>query len=197
MIRTAFLLLCVLWLSGCGKFASFGSEDRKRGCAGTDCTMIANRFKISSGLAKQTQLLPAFQRCLKLSDADISAQTKSVFKTVKLSLSAEGKMQDLNAPMLMALTQLAGEVCSDRFELEVRTGVREFFGRFGGPEPVPSLEDSIAKFARSCWGREAMGFETRKIAELFANSSAGQGSDKGAALFLCTLTLSTPDVLVY
>lgn len=208
---TALLITIAFLQTACTKFASTGASDRERGCAGTDCTVIANRFKAVTGIAKQSQIFPALQSCLALPDSAVSAQTKSVYQTIKSNFSAEGNLNDVNAPMLMALTQLAGEFCSDTIKFEVTGSSRNFFGRFdiypatgpvtvtGGDQQVekPSIEATISKLAKSCWGREPMKFEVETIRESFAKSSVGSNNDKASALFLCTLTLSTPDMLIY
>jgi len=189
------LILMAAMQTGCGAFKPFGSDDRARGCAGTDCTTIASRFKSSNGVAKQSQVFAAFKSCLGLPDAAVSAQTKSIFQTIKMNFSAEGSVNDVNSPMMMAQTQLAGEFCNDLHAHEhAATGKKVFFDQFNVPG---TLNATINRFAKACWGREPMSFETVKIAELFTNSSVGTRTDKGAALFLCSLTLSSPDVLVY
>jgi hypothetical protein len=164
--------------------------------------MVASRFKTTNGLLKQSQAMSALQSCLQLPETAISAETKQTYATVRLNLSAEGVLSDLNGPMMMALTQLAGDMCNDRIKLET-TGSTMFFPVFdiktsgGTGSTAVALDDSINKLAKACWGREPMAFETEKIKDLFEKSSFAAKRDRGAALFLCTLVLSASDVLIY
>jgi hypothetical protein len=154
----------------------------------------------SVGLVRQSQLFFALKRCLELPDTAISAQSKSTYASVKSNLSSEGKLHDLNAPMLMSVTQIAAELCNDRIALEAGKASRNFFQPFklaptdtiGG-----TITQSIEKLTNSCWGRAVKGPEVQVIAGDFQGSSVGAKADKTAALFLCTLVLSSPEVIVY
>jgi hypothetical protein len=200
--RRLALITAALALSACGEYKSNSASSSSNSCVGSECAMVASRFKANNGLLKQSQAVSALQDCLKLPDAALSAETKQTFASVKLSLSAEGVMSDMNGPMMMALSQLAGDMCNDRIKHEA-AGTPDFFKAFeiktgtAADSSANALEDSIVRLAKGCWGRDPMKFEIEKIKILFEKSSFATKRDKGSALFVCTLVLSATDVLIY
>ncbi|MGE4131060.1 MAG: hypothetical protein AB7F86_05445 [Bdellovibrionales bacterium] len=202
------LMVSMVALTGCGFYQQSKSE--RSTCAGSECTVIDQRFKATTGLVKASQLFGSLKGCLELPDSAIRAETKSLYTSVQSNLSAEGQLEDLNAPMLMALTQVAGEMCWDRIQLETSSAEKKFFSGFKLDQSQSvavdlsetqgatlSVKSTIEKLARSCWGRAPLEREIEKIAELFKKSSVGQEVSKASALYVCTLTLSSTDVLIY
>ncbi len=160
------------------------------------------------GLPRQRQLFTSLQTCLALSDAEVSTRTKTSFDTLKSNFSAEGAVQDLNGPFMVSLAQATAEFCADRLNSDSNQTTRKFFGAFQlsatdrvSPTPTASTPKDVsiaaAELARSCWGRAPTQQEADQIADRMLQSAVGKLLDRSAALFLCTVTLTSPEILKY
>lgn len=194
-------------LSGCGgiKVSDDGSG-LVRQCVGETCGE-AKAGQIA-GLARQRQVYSGFQSCLKLPDASVSATTKTTYNKLSANFSIEGKIADINGPMFLSLAQVAADFCQDRitYEANLTSGEKLFPGfglkpgtanDFNNPLYANALGEAASSLAKSCWGRKPTSQEVVEIRNQFSNSQVSQTRDASAALFLCTLVLSSPAVLIF
>lgn len=152
------------------------------------------------GVLKQSQIIPTFLSCLRLPPSAITTQTKSSLEKLKGNLSSEGRPESMSAPMLMATTQLAGDICSDLIEYEKAQGLRFFNGFDLETKSIPGeppLTETIDLFARSCWGRSAKGEEKSYILTEMSKTTLANNKGKSAAFFICTIMLSSPELIIY
>lgn len=101
----------------------------------------------------------------------------------------------------MAVTQLAGAVCQDLIDYEITLPEKNYFTSFNLDGASESAEDllknDISKIAGSCWGRRPASSEVDLVVEKFKGNASGGVLDSSGALFLCTVLLSTADIILY
>ena len=153
------------------------------------------------GLVRQSQILPAFTKCLGLKMDEVSQGTRDIYFSLKGNLSEDGNIKGLSAPLLMAVTQLAGDVCGDLIKKEMTAEAPHFFTGFDLSSPdnqgETPLTESIDKITRSCWGRGASDLEKNVIIESYKQSLLANNRGTRGALLLCTSLMSSPDVVFY
>jgi hypothetical protein len=130
-----------------------------------------------------------------------SGTTETVYEEKKGSISTYGEANTITAPMMMAITSLAGEICSDLIDQEVASGVRIFSGFNLGGNALPSsanLTNAVGNIALSCWRGNESAEERAAILDM-VNSNVGAaeaGAARKAALMICTSMLSSVDALL-
>ena len=92
--------------------------------------------------------------------ATVSARTLTANTNAKAKITETGKADSVNAPMWMAVTNLAGEVCLDLVtdEKAKAATARRFFGQVDFTRAPASFtsdikSDLIRRMARNFWGR--------------------------------------------
>lgn len=210
LILFSFLIWSGLLLSGCGgvKVTDDNSGLVRPACTGPGCSDVpVSKATQVAGVARQRQIFNSLQTCLKLPDASVSATTKATYAKMNANFSSEGKVDDINSPMVLSLTQLSADFCQDRINYEIAQKPSEKFfvafnlagaaNDFSSPLFADILGDSVKAIAKSCWGRSPTAAETNMVRSQFASSQIGQYRDASAALFMCTLILSSPEVIIY
>jgi hypothetical protein len=127
-----------------------------------------------------------------------SDATMATWATKKGAVSIDGSILTITAPMLMAVTTIAGDVCRDLINQE-KTAPRIFNGVNWSGTALPAdgvLNDSIRGLALSCWPRMEEDAERQIIMDA-VKSEFGSGSINmsEAYLFLCTSMLSSLETL--
>ena len=145
------------------------------------------------------QILDHYSSCL--GSGKNSDRAIAMYQSKAGTISETGAVTTLTAPMLMAATSIAGEVCKDLIISE-KVASRIFIGVNLDGTTLPdqdSLQDAMRRIARSCWSRD----EDAKEGEIImsAINSAFQGANAAntahdAALFMCTSMLGALDSLV-
>ncbi len=133
--------------------------------------------------------------------ASPSDGTLTVWRAKKGSISETGAYDSITAPMLMAVTSIAGEVCNDLVEIEAAVGgdQRRIFNivDFDSDRLSAGFDESLRKLARSCWLREETdeekSFVMNGMSQYFTPAA---GVNKKAALSLCTQVLASLDTLL-
>lgn len=183
----------VLGFAGCTNLTSNESENESAQSS------LGKTFL--PGLIRQSQVLPALSKCLGLSVSELSTETKQRYKSLKDNLSEEGNINDLSGPLLMAVTQIAGDVCDDLIRKESQVITKKFLVGFDLSSDVVTgtvnLLNTIEQITKSCWGRRASDSEKALIVNTFANTELRNNRGKQGALFLCTALMSSPDVILY
>lgn len=129
------------------------------------------------------------------------------------TLSVKSDLKFMNAPMLFAITSLAGEVCNGlvaREQAIVDTTQRKFFSSVNFAQAITSLDQAsytstVTRLANSFWGRAPSseeiqlfdGFRTDFIAAIPAAQAAQAAQTRALALSTCTAMLATFDVYTY
>ena len=192
-------LLSVTLLAACGK-GPVARETSRSGsieCVDSDCrsgdTFTVKPQKVE-GIVNQRQLLPHFQKCLNLTNSQVSATTKTTYKEAIGSLSLDGNAADLSAPMLMSITKVASEMCRDLINAETSSNSRTYFpgftlGSFSNTQAF-DLAKTLNTLAIACWGRELSSKEKTIITDEIKTSK-----NQNAALFACTAVLSSAQAL--
>jgi hypothetical protein len=129
-----------------------------------------------------------------------SDQTVQMYETKKSSISSTGSANTITAPMMMAIANIAGEVCNDLIEQEIALGRRIFVDVDFTANSLPTspvLMDSIARLSLSCWQRQPTSTEVSMLMSMLdsVGSTEAQASRK-SALMLCTAVLSSLDALL-
>lgn len=170
-----------------------GSGEPITECVDNNCFQ-AKPQKIEAVMTHR-QIMPSFQKCLNLTDAQISAAAKTAFAESLNTFSLNGAAKDLSAPMMMALMTVSSEMCLSRINVEATmTTGRIYFPGFTlstGAGSVNNtqtynLNKTIEDLAKSCWGRAI------KPAELsLINKHIGGQRTRSAALYACSAVLSS------
>lgn len=130
-----------------------------------------------------------------------SAATMTMYEQKKGAISTYGAANTVTAPMMMAVTSIAGEICNDLIGQEVSVGQRLFVGFNMSANVLPNnsqLSDAITRLSLSCWQRNESSGERQALLDL-VNSSVGAteaNASRKAALMLCTSMLSSLDALL-
>lgn len=130
-----------------------------------------------------------------------SATTMTMYEQKKGAISTYGTASTVTAPMMMAVTSIAGEVCNDLINQETSMGQRLFVGFNMSANSLPNssqLSDAITRLSLSCWQRNETSGERQALLDLISasvNSTEANASRK-AALMLCTSMLSSLDALL-
>jgi len=145
------------------------------------------------------QGLDHFNACL--GSGRPSERTLAMYNSKRGSISESGAVGTLTAPMLMAATSVAGEVCKDLIENE-KTAPRIFMGVNFSSTSLPAdgvIQNAMKRIARSCWSRD----EDRVEAEIIMDSvrsvfsgANGPNTAHDAMLFMCTSMLGSLDSIV-
>lgn len=128
----------------------------------------------------------------------LSTRTVNANTSAKEKISETGKADSVNAPMWMAVTNLAGEVCLDLVtdEKAKAAGSRRFFGQVDFTRAPASFSadaksDMIRRMARNFWGRN----ETVAEKTVIVSSLDGAIADPRRAN--ANDAAETEDILVY
>jgi len=187
---------------GCGKFTVVGSDSAGNSAQNSDDSADDPAIQPNTStvaLVYGKQVLDHYSSCL--GSGLPTDRTLAMYSSKAGTISETGAVSTLTAPMLMAATSIAGEVCKDLIEKE-KSAARIFIGINLSGTTVPnqsSMQDAVRRIARSCWSRDEDPAEADII--LGAVNSAFQGAtgantSHDAALFMCTSMLGALDSLV-
>jgi hypothetical protein len=149
------------------------------------------------------QIIDHYVSCMGTGKA--SDRTLAMYEDKKGSISEFGGANTITAPMLMAVTSIAGEICVDLLNQEstVALDQRRILTNIDlAAKDLPNtglMSDSIRRMARSCWNRNETDEERQILLDelLIAFPSGTTNlSSRHAMLFLCTSVLSSLDALV-
>jgi hypothetical protein len=141
-----------------------------------------------------------------------SDRTLQAATTAKAKISETGKVDAVNAPALMAVTNVAGELCLDLIneEMTKEAAARRFFNQVNfttGPTQVSAAakSDVVRRLARNVWGRnETVAEKAVLLTSLDSviaeprRSGVDDGTDtQDAMLFTCTAMLSSLDAITF
>lgn len=201
MFKNNILFIILIITIGCGQPKALQNSLNQLGSVtdpDTGDTLKVVPTKVESVIS-QRHFLPSFQKCLGLTDAQISARTKAAMNESISSLSLDGNVSTLSAPMMMSVVKIAGELCQDIVNLEINNNQRKYFPGFnlGGSTNSQSfnLSTTLQKFASSCWGRAATSDEIAVIVKNMTAVNLNVSKDKNAALFACTSALASSQTI--
>lgn len=132
---------------------------------------------------------------------EASQRTLAAYNNERTKIAESGKAEEVNAPMWIAITNLAGEVCWDLVlnEKAIAANQRRIFGQVDfatGPAALTEAakNDVIRRLARSAWARN----ETAQELELI---KSGMSSVPGTAaadtdrqmLYACAAVMASLD----
>ncbi|MEO0334955.1 MAG: hypothetical protein AAF202_01080 [Pseudomonadota bacterium] len=195
-LATSFSLgLVVLFVGhGCSEIGSVKSASGPSASldlAGTDDIQVfPNTKTVSTVYAKQ--FMDNMISCTGIGIE--STLTREEYKAQKASLSEYGYATDVTPPMLMAISTMAGEVCSDVIDgwtdpsPQKRQVLFDNFAMNRAPNAT-EVQGAIQKIALSCWNRRATDTEVSTIENMVNDTANGNGET--AALVLCTAMLSS------
>jgi hypothetical protein len=198
MKKIILFLSLPLLLTNCGQPSALVGKNVSPSVTPTDCSndscFTAKAVKVE-GVISQRQLLPNYLKCLNLSAA--SATTVAAVNESIPSLSQEGAVADISAPLLMAVTKVAGEVCNDLINKEkTNLTARTFFPGYKlgtTNSQTYSFSTTLKSFATACWGRAATDEEVAVIVSSYATPT----QDTVEALYACTAMLSASQAIKF
>lgn len=163
----------------------------------------ADAYKInpeveSVSLVYNKQILDHLVACSGIERA--SGPTRATWEAKRGTISIDGGVKTLTAPMLMAATSISGDVCRDLIDKE-KLEPRLFSGITwtATAEALPNdgvLTDSIKALALSCWQRQPEKLELDTILEATKEQfRSAPVNIEDAYLFLCTSMLSSLETL--
>jgi len=154
--------------------------------------------KPSFSLVYGKQILDHYNSCLGY--GAVSSRTSAMWEEKKGTISENGKVKSLTAPMLVAATSIAGEVCKDLVDTE-KNAPRLMLGINFNSQDLPSsnnIKAAIRRLARSCWARDEDPFESQIIEDslyqTFGTTAEASKSEK-SMIYLCTAMLSSLDTI--
>ncbi len=210
IVRILQLMACMVFVvvvfgNGCSN-GGFQSNDASLGdfssnalqCrSATDITVIPGAKTVS--FVGSGQLLSHLSNCIGLSVP--SDATMTVYNEKKGSISTYGAANTITPPMMMAITSIAGEICSDLVDQEIASGGRIFSGINLADSALPNnaqLQNAISNIALSCW----RGNETNEERNILLDSviqsvgSSEANAARKSALMLCTSMLASVNALL-
>lgn len=167
---------------GSGTIFATGEEDR----------IVLNEKTVSTVYAKQA--LDNMLSCLGVEYP--TGESQVVYENIKQSISERGNAKELTAPMLMGLTSLAGQICTELVQKE-KSSPRIFVGYdfSGNNVSDSSIEDSVTRLARSCWQRNETNEERSAILDGINMSFGNEDPVENIAIFACTAVVASFDSL--
>ncbi len=141
-----------------------------------------------------------------------SARTIAAANTAKAKITETGKVDSVNAPGLMAVTNVAGEICLDLVteEKAKATADRRFFNQIdfaAAPTALTAANkaDLVRRMARNFWGRnETVAEKTVLLTSIDAVTAdprrmgVTDGTDtEDVSIFACTAMLSSLDAITF
>ncbi|MCK6599726.1 MAG: hypothetical protein L6Q37_15275 [Bdellovibrionaceae bacterium] len=153
----------------------------------------------TASLVGASEVLKQLTNCVGLET--YSDATKKVYDDKKGSISTYGAANSITPPMMMAITSIAGEVCSDLIDKEISQGSRIFTGMDLSSSTLPSnsqIGNAISNLALSCWRGNESNEEKAALLDMVNQSVASSetGAARKAALLVCTAMLSSLDSLL-
>lgn len=192
--------------NGCGKDFTIqdggmfnpGASSGTGGSTLTDDEIINPNAKTAS-LINSNQTLTHLTTCLGVKTP--SAETVALYEAKKGSISVSGAAKTVTPPMMMAIANIAGEVCNDLINQEIKNEARIFVGIDLNANRLPAstdLQDSISRLALSCWNRYESSGEKQVLLDLISNSVSPNETmaAKKASLLLCTSIAASLDALL-
>ena len=155
-LMASMVFIVVVFGNGCSN-GGFQSSDVSMGdfssnalqCrSSTDITVIPGAKTVS--FVGSGQLLSHLSNCIGLSVP--SDATMTVYNEKKGSISTYGAANTITPPMMMAITSIAGEICSDLVDQEIASGGRIFSGINLSASVLPNnaqLQNAISNIALS------------------------------------------------
>ncbi len=214
LLKLTLLLISMMGLTACGFFDNqnkLGSGSDEVFCTDASCdtTGLSSYEAVpveTFAVLNQNQVLKSMISCTGLTNVDNA--TRNLYEGSKNSFSLEGEAESVGAPMWMAITSLAGEVCDDLVAQEAGQSAdqRRIFSAIDfsqGPANINALQVAsvTANMARSCWGRDASSKEREIINTAFFGDPADNNDDtfsgnntqetRRAATFLCAGILAS------
>lgn len=195
------VLALLLVLVGCGNM-----ENRKTNYSGTtecvddNCTSVFDvNIRKADRVINQRQIIPNYRKCLSLSTSQVSSDTVNAHSEVTTSLSKDGEVKEISSAMMISITKVASQICTDLINYEKTSLNRNYFmgytlGGTGDSAQTFSLDKMLSKFANNCWGRDVTTTERQFFDEKINNDF---GKNAKGALMLCTTILSSADAIRY
>ncbi len=193
--------------NACGEFESAqlasSLEQSIDSCPMGNCAAEAVPGEKTVSVIPANRVLPSMEACLGM-NASNNTWTSFVGNGTngkRESLSTDGESHTLNAAALMALSQIAGEICQDLVTAEKAKAndLRIYFKNINfarGPIEV-KVDDylaSIQKLGRNCWARDVQNEELELIKEevlnLFSQKTASIETDR-MMITTCAAVLSS------
>ncbi len=145
------------------------------------------------------------QNMMSITGVDVpSTATVAMYDLKKTTFSENGRANSMNAPIVMALASVGGEVCSDLIVQEKAKAAadRRIYSQvnFGsGPANFSNAgrADSIRRLARSFWGRNETDAELQILQSALAEAVSAGGTaardTENVALYLCSAMIASLD----
>ena len=177
--------------------ATDNSGSAQSDSASTDIPIINGAKTVSIAYSKQ--IVDQLSSCVGL--AQPSDATLAMYEQKKGAVSTYGYANTVTSPMMMAVTSIAGEVCNDLINQEVKTGARIFSGFDMSSNNLPNtslISDSISRMALSCWQRRETSVERELVLNMVQASvvATENSAARKSALLVCTSMLSSLDSLL-
>jgi hypothetical protein len=120
------------------------------------------------------------------------------------TMSTTQTLTNMNSPLLLASTSLAGDICNSAITAEMNAGSpRRLFAsiNFAAAPDAGTFQGSVAAMAEAFWGRRINGEELAHLNSFFTDMTAGATANaaltRAVALGACAAMLSSFDSLVY
>lgn len=119
------------------------------------------------------------------------------------TMSSTSSLTNLNSPLMLASTSLAGDICNNMFTKEAATNLPWYFGgvAFNAAPNHATYQAAMTNLARGFWGRNITGDELAALDGFYSEMTSGatQNSALTRAVFVgaCAAMLSSFDSLVY
>lgn len=146
----------------------------------------------------QKQMLDQLTACAGVESP--SDATLLMYESKKGAISTYGTASSITAPMMMAVTNIAGEICNDLVNQEKNPAKTRVFVNWtlGGTNPPQgaTLSDAVSRLSMACWQKLPSMAETNAIVDLISTVPSGAGATDKSALLLCTAVLSSLNSLL-
>ena len=139
---------------------------------------------------------------------NVTGQSAPIARTEYVSrfgtMSSTPNLTNMNSPLLLASTSLAGDVCNSAITSEISAATpRRLFAsiNFAAAPDEGAFQNSAAAMAEAFWGRRINGEELAHLNSYYAEMTTGVTANaaltRAVALGACAAMLSSFDSLVY
>lgn len=143
------------------------------------------------------QILDQFSACAGVSSP--SDSTLKIYEANKGAISVYGTAATMTSPMMMSIISISGELCNDLINQEIPAQrMFKLWNLTGNGLPTTgAMNDSISRFALSCWQRPETSEERQFVMDAVSSvQDATPNAARTAALIMCTTMLSSLNSLL-
>ncbi len=163
---------------------------------------LFSSFEATNGPLTLLTAEQTYQSMLNLTGQSESVVARPEYLSRAGSMASTPSLTNVNSPLLLASTSLAGDVCENLITKETTDGRIYFTAvNFNAGPDITTFQGAVSTLALNFWGRPINGDEFAALNEFYSEFTAGATQNaaltRDLMLGACSAMLSSFDSLVY